>query len=86
MLNEHYTKHGSEFGDMFKNPQEYLDGANYVIKNGTYDPNMNGYLRFFGANGRSNYSFVGLTKDGLNITTFSLRSVSTLTKCRWLIP
>ena len=85
-LDDHFIKHGNEFGGLYKNSQEYLDGANYVINNGTYVPEMNGYVRFFGANGRANYAFVGLTRNGANITTFSVRSVKSLTKISWLIP
>ena len=85
-LDDHFIKHGNEFGGLYKNSQEYLDGANYVINNGTYVPEMNGYVRFFGANGGANYAFVGLTRNGANITTFSVRSVKSLTKISWLIP
>lgn len=45
---------------------------------------MNGYLRFFGAEGKANYAFVGLTQNGRNITTFGIRSISKLTKVPWL--
>ena len=85
-LDDHFIKHGKEFGGLYKNSQEYLNGANYVINNGTYVPEMNGYVRFFGADGGANYAFVGLTHDGANITTFSVRSVKSLTKISWLIP
>ena len=85
-LDDHFIKHGNEFGGLYNNSQEYLDGANYVINNGIYVPEMNGYVRFFGANGGANYAFVGLTRNGANITTFSVRSVKSLTKISWLIP
>ena len=85
-LEEHFNRHGKEFEDLYSNSQEYLNGANYVINNGTYVPEMNGYIRFFGAKGGANYAFVGLTRDGLNITTFSIRSVASLSKIPWIVP
>ena len=45
-LNNHYRVHGKEFGDLVKNTDDYIDLANYVIKNGEYIPEMNGYIRF----------------------------------------
>ena len=79
-LNSHFGKHGNEFGSLFSTPQEYLNGANYVINNGTYIQEMNGYIRFFGASGKANYAFVGVTHDLKYITTFSVRSVQSLIK------
>lgn len=72
---------------MYQTADEYLAGANYVIKNGTYVPEMNGYIRFFGAGGKANYAFAGLTQGGKNITTFGIRSVSKLIEkgVPWLI-
>ena len=70
-----------------KNTTANLNGANYVIENGTYVPKMNGNIRFFGSGGKANYAFVGLTKDGNYITTFGIRSVSKLaSNVDWLIP
>ena len=77
-LNNHFAKHGGEFEGMYGNASEYLNGANYVINNGTYVPKMNGYIKFFGSNGGANYAFVGMTHNLNYITTFSIRSVSTL--------
>ena len=85
-LEAHFSKHGREFGGLYNNSQEYLKGANYVMNNGTYVPEMNGYIRFFGANGGANYAFVGLTRDGVYITTFSVRSVDSLSKIPWIEP
>jgi len=85
-LETHFEIHGHEFGGLYNNSREYLIGANYVINTGTYVPEMNGYVKFFGANGGANYAFVGLTRNGLNITTFSVRSVNSLSKIPWLNP
>ena len=85
-LIEHFDKHASEFGDICPTVGDYLDGANYVIENGQYIPEMNGYIRFFGANGQANYAFVGLSSDSSFITTFGIRSVSELAKIiPWLV-
>lgn len=47
---------------------------------------MNGYIRFFGAEGKANYAFVGMTSDGSAITTFGLRSAKELAKkIPWII-
>lgn len=85
-LLEHYGKHNSEFGSLFSSPDEYLSGANYVIENGEFVPELNGYIKFFGAGGQANYAFVGLTQDGAYITTFGIRSVAKLAKSiSWLV-
>ena len=83
-LESHFSKHGKEFENLYSNSQEYLQGANYVVNNGTYVPEMNGYLKFYGANGHANYAFVGLTQNGAYITTFSIRSVGSLSLVPWL--
>ena len=83
-LESHFIKHGGEFENLYSNSQEYLQGANYVVNNGTYVPEMNGYLKFYGANGHANYAFVGLTRNGAYITTFSIRSVGSLSLVPWL--
>jgi len=85
-LLEHYGKHNSEFGSLFSSPDEYLSGANYVIENGEYVSELNGYIRFFGAGGQANYAFVSLTQDGAYITSFGIRSVAKLAKSiSWLV-
>ena len=85
-LASHFAKHGNEFEGIYSTAKEYAKGAKYVIKNGTYISEMNGYIKFFGAGGKANYAFVGLTKNGLRITTYGLRSVADLArKIPWLI-
>lgn len=85
-LTEHFEKHAKEFDNLCPTVGDYLDGANYVIENGQYVSELNGYIRFFGANGKANYAFVGMTSDGSAITTFGIRSVSDLAKyIPWLV-
>ena len=71
-LEEHFAKHGNQFNGLYSNPQEYLQGANYVINNGTFVPEMNGYAMFFRvtSKGKELYHFVGLERNGLYITTY----------------
>ena len=76
-LAEHYAKHGSEFRGMYSNAKQYAKGAKYVIKTGKYIPEMNGYIRFIGTQGRANYAFVGM-KSGGRISTYGVRSVASL--------
>lgn len=91
-LENHFAKHGDEFGGLYQTADDYLAGANYVIKNGTkvsfmYKGNMTtGYIKFFGSGGGANYAFVGMTRSGTNIATFGVRSVKNLSFIPGLIP
>lgn len=58
----------------------YLDDANHVINNGTYVPEMNGYVKLVGGEGSAKYAFVGLDRATGEITTFHLKTVSELMK------
>ena len=87
LLEEHFQKHGDEFGGLYHNTEEYLVGANYVVKNGTYVPEMNRYIRYYNTGKKVQFAFVGLTHDGRYITTYGLRSVYKLAeKVPWIIP
>ena len=50
MLDEHYGKYGQEIADVLGDSNysidKYLDDANYIINNGTYTPELNGYVSF----------------------------------------
>ena len=87
-LEEHFANHGKEFGDIYKTADEYLVGANYVIKNGTkvtyiYKGNITtGYVKFFGNsinNGAAKFAFVGLQQNG-NIATYHIKIADALWK------
>lgn len=81
MLKTHYEKHGSEFKGAFNSPEEYLQGAQDVMKNGyRVKYNYKGeqryvYIEFFGNNskGQAKFAFVGTNNDGF-ITTFHTES------------
>ena len=79
LLTQHFEKHGSEFGSMYTNAKDYARGAKYVIKNGTYIPEKNAYIRFLGSQGKANYAFVGM-KAGGRVSTYHVRSVSKMVK------
>lgn len=68
------------FGRNSYNLKNYLDDADYVIKNGTFVPEMNGYVRMIGGEGSAKYGFVGLHRATGNITTFHVKSVSELSR------
>lgn len=71
-LEEHFVKHGNEFGGMYQTADKYLAGANYVIQNGSYVPEMNGYIMHYRitSKGKNLYHFVGLKNGGKNISTY----------------
>lgn len=78
---DHYGKHGPEItdvlGDSNYSIDKYLDDANYIINNGTYVSELNGYVSFI--RGRK-YGFVGLDCNTGDITTFHIKNISELIK------
>lgn len=80
-LEGHFGKHGSEFGTLYKDADEYLQGARDVIQNGIkveyeYRGEMRtGYVRFMGTNrdGKAKFEFVGTNPNG-EITTYHTQS------------
>ena len=76
-LTEHFAKHGIEFGKLYSNASEYAKGAKYVIKNGQYVKELNGFVRFIGTQGKANYAFVGM-KAGGRVATYGVRSVASM--------
>ena len=81
---EHFDKHGSElmgvFGRSSYNMKNYLDDAHHTIQNGTYVPEMNGFVRLIGGEGSAKYAFVGLDRATGNLTTFHVKTASELSK------
>ena len=81
LLEEHYGKHGQEIADVLGESNysidKYLDDANYIINNGTYVPELNGYVSFMSG---KKYGFVGLDRTTGDITTFHIKNVSELIK------
>ena len=81
LLDEHYGKHGQEIADVLGDSNysidKYLDDANYIINNGTYAPELNGYVSFM--SGKKD-GFVGLDRTTGDITTFHIKNISELIK------
>ena len=87
LLESHFATHGKEFGGLYQTADEYLAGANYVIKNGLevtymYKGSLTvGYVKFFGnsiVNGRAQFAFVGLQRG--YIATYHIKSANRLWK------
>ncbi|WP_245189286.1 hemagglutinin repeat-containing protein [Mannheimia sp. ZY171111] len=80
-LNDHFNKHHAEFGKLYSSPEEYLEGAKTVIKNGykvSYEykgENRYGYVLYIGntKKGDSKFAFVG-TNNKNEITTYHIES------------
>ena len=67
-------------GNNSYNLSNYLNDANHVIRNGTYVPEMNGYVRLIGGQGSAKYGFVGLNRNTGYITTFHIKTAKELSK------
>ena len=80
-LEEHFERHGSEIADVLDasnySINEYLDDAIHVIENGTYVPELNGFVEFMQG---KKYGFVGLDRETGDITTFHIKTVDELIK------
>ncbi|WP_342493159.1 T7SS effector LXG polymorphic toxin [Bacillus sp. FSL W7-1346] len=80
-LEGHFDKHGKEFSGLYKNANEYLEGAKEVINSGIkvkyqYKGEIRtGYVKFMGNNkhGRAKFEFVG-TNNKNEITTYHTQS------------
>ena len=80
----HFDKHGKEIMDSLGNNsynlKQYVQDANYIIKNGEYVPEINGYVTLMGGKGSAKYGFVGLDRATGKITTFHLKTAGELAK------
>nr|WP_261854662.1 RHS repeat-associated core domain-containing protein [Clostridium folliculivorans] len=96
LLEGHFDKHGSEFGGIYSNADEYLQGAKDVMNNGykvEYDYKVTdkwgmkvpeqrtGYMRFMGNNRKGEAKFEFVgTNNRGDITTYHTESGKTLWK------
>ncbi|WP_323686842.1 T7SS effector LXG polymorphic toxin [Listeria welshimeri] len=84
LLNEHFEKHGSDMAKALNKKNytkdDYLKDANHVIEEGTYVPELNGYVNIVGGKGSAKYAFVGLDRATGKITTLHLKTVKELAK------
>ncbi|MDX2247572.1 MAG: hypothetical protein SF052_12385 [Bacteroidia bacterium] len=80
----HFGKHGKSvmdaLGKTSYNLKNYVDDANFIIKNGTFVPELNGYVRLIGGQGSAKFGFVGLNRATGNITTFHIKTAQELAK------
>lgn len=68
------------FGRKSYNLNDYISDANHVIRTGTWVPELNGYVKLIGGEGSAKAAFVGLTRDGVNIATFHVKTVRELAR------
>ncbi|SFH56858.1 hypothetical protein SAMN04487830_10243, partial [Pseudobutyrivibrio sp. OR37] len=77
----HFVKHGGQIAKLldkkFYSLANYIDDANYVLKNGKYAKELNGYVSFMSGD---KFGFVGLDRVTGNITTFHIKTVEELAK------
>jgi cell wall-associated protein len=80
----HFSKHSSSImkalGKTSYNLKNYINDANFIVKNGTYIPQLNGYVRLIGGKGSAKFGFVGLNRTTGNITTFHIKTAEELAK------
>lgn len=62
------------------NLAQYVDDASHVMKNGTFVPEMNGFVKLIGGQGSAKYGFVGLERGTSSMTTFHIKTASELAK------
>ena len=66
MLDEHYCKHGQEIADVLGDSNysidKYLDDANYIVNNGTYVPELNGYVSFMSGKKYDYYNIANIAR------------------------
>jgi len=81
LLEEHFEKHGKEIADVLGESNytidKYLSDANNVINNGTYVPELNGYVKFMSG---KKFGVVGISSTTGEITTFHIKNISELIK------
>ena len=86
-LVDHFGKHGKEFHGLYKNADEYLEGARKVMRDGIpvqymyRDSVRTGYVKYFAQSrkGESKFAFVGTNSSG-KITTYHVESAKNLFK------
>ena len=80
-FSEHYERHGSDIakvlGRSFYSKEDYLADANYIIQNGNFSSELNGYVKFMSG---KKYGFVGLDRETGKITTFHIKTVEELAR------
>ncbi|MBW8309095.1 MAG: hypothetical protein K0M45_05595 [Candidatus Paracaedibacteraceae bacterium] len=77
---KHFYKHSpsiqTALGKNSYTYKEYIADANYVINNGVYAKELNGFVKIIGGKGNAKVAFVGISSQENIITTFHIKSVS----------
>ncbi|NOU19200.1 MAG: RHS repeat-associated core domain-containing protein, partial [Bacteroidales bacterium] len=81
----HFGRHASQImqvtGKASYNLANYISDANWIIRNGTYSSQLNGYYYYMGNSartGESLFGFVGMKEGGTLISTFHIKTVTQL--------
>ncbi len=81
---KHFSKHANQImkvtGRNSYNLGNYVDDANWIIKHGTYNSNLNGYYYFIGnsSKGEALFGFVSLKNKSSVISTFHIKTAKQL--------
>ena len=81
---KHFYKHADQIMKVLKkssyNLKDYINDANWIIKNGRYSEKFNGFYYYLGnaKKGESLFGFVGLKNNGQNIATFHIKTATEL--------
>ncbi len=81
---KHFEKHSAEImkalGKKSYNLKQYINDANWIVKNGHYSEELRGYYCFIrnSTKGESLMGFVGLKNGGANIATFHIKTAKAL--------
>ena len=54
--------------------------ANFIVENGTFVPELNGYVKLIGRQGSAKFGFVGLNRATGNITAFHIKTGAELAR------
>jgi hypothetical protein len=80
----HFDKHAESImnamGNKSYNLAQYVDDANHIVQNGTWVPEMNGFVKLIGGQGSAKFGFVGVERGSSAITTFHIKTASELAK------
>ncbi|WP_159245401.1 RHS repeat-associated core domain-containing protein [Tenacibaculum maritimum] len=82
---DHFNKHSKSImkltGRNIYNYKQYISEANHIIKNGTFLPQKNAYVKFMsGYGGKARFGYVGLDRATGSITTYHTKSLSDIVR------
>lgn len=82
---DHFNRHSKSImkltGRNIYNYKQYISEANHIIKNGTFLPQKNAYVKFMSTyGGKARFGYVGLDRATGSITTYHTKSLSDLVR------